>query len=468
MPLNSLLKLLVCAVICAGIWITPPPEGLSPQAWHLFAVFVSVVVSFILRPYPMGVTVLLGLVFLSASETITIQDALSGYGDTTVWLVVAAFLIAGAVSRTGLGTRIARILVSVMGKSTVGLAYSLCGAELILGPVVPSNTARGGGILAPIMQSLATAMGSTPDKDPKKIGEYLALVGAHANLITAAMFLTGMAANPLVAKAAKDIMNVDFGWTTWAMGAIIPGLVGLALLPWYVKLLAPPQIEDTTIAHQKTKSDLAAMGTWTKGEKITGFVLALLIILWSTGPIHGMHTTLVAWIGVCVLLLTNTEKWPEMAANSKAWDTLIWLGGLLTMANLLKAYGFVGWFADNVGTLIQGIDGITVTVVLALVYFYSMYMFSMLTAHIVALVAAFLALSLGAGAPVMISVALLAYFSNLCACTTYYSTGPVVIYFGLGYVESKKWFSTGFMISLFHMVIWLGLGSVWWKFLGWW
>ncbi len=448
--------------------MAPIPEGLSDQAWHLFAVFVSVIISFILRPFPMGVMVLLGLVFLSISQTISIKEALSGYGDTTVWLVVSAFLIAGAVSRTGLGTRIALMLVSLMGKTSVGLAYSLCGAELILGPVVPSNTARGGGILAPVMQSLAGAMGSTPDREPKKIGEYLALVGAHANLITAAMFLTGMAANPLVAKAAKDIMNVDFDWATWALGAIVPGLTGLALLPWYIKWLAPPQIKDTTAAYEKAKTDLTSMGRWSRGEKIMGLVFVLLIALWSTKAIHGLHTTLVAWIGVCVLLVTNTEKWSDMVGNSKAWDTLIWLGGLLTMANMLKASGFIAWFADNIGVMIEGIDGMTVAIVLALVYFYSMYMFSMLTAHIAAMVAAFFVLNLEAGAPVMVSVALLAYFSNLCACTTYYSTGPVVIYYGLGYVESKKWFSTGFMVSLFHMAIWLGLGSIWWKIIGWW
>jgi len=466
--LKPIVKLGICALICAAIWIIPTPEGLSDQAWQLFAVFVSVIISFILRPFPMGVMVMLGLVFLSASQTITIKEALVGYGDTTVWLVVSAFLIAGAVSRTGLGTRIALVLVSMMGKSSVGLAYSLCGSELILGPVVPSNTARGGGILAPIMQSLATAMGSTPDKEPKKIGEYLTLVGAHANLITAAMFLTGMAANPLVAKAAQDVLNVDFDWATWALGAIVPGLTGLALLPWFIKWLAPPQIKDTTAAYEKSKTDLAAMGGWSRGEKIMGWVFVLLIVLWSTKALHGLHTTLVAWIGVCVLLLTNTEKWSDMVENSKAWDTLIWLGGLLTMANMLKAYGFIAWFADNIGGMIQGIDGMTVAIVLALVYFYSMYMFSMLTAHIAAMVAAFFALSLGAGAPVMVSVALLAYFSNLCACTTYYSTGPVVIYFGLGYVESKKWFATGFLVSLFHMAIWLGLGSLWWKIIGWW
>ncbi len=92
----------------------------------------------------------------------------------------------------------------------------------------------------------------------------------------------------------------------------------------------------------------------------------------------------------------------------------------------------------------------------------------MLTAHISAMVAAFFGVALAAGAPPLLPVALLAYFSCLCACTTNYSTGPVVIYFGLGYVPVSKWFSIGFLISLYHLVIWMGLGLGWWKLLGWW
>jgi len=466
--MNSLLKLTLCTLLAVILWLLPIPEGLSTQGWHLFAVFISVIISFILRPFSMGVMVILGLVILSITGTISMKEALSGYGDSTVWLVVAAFLIAGGVIRTGLGRRIALLLVNRLGKSSLGLGYSLCGAELLLGPVVPSNTARGGGILAPIVQSLAGALDSHPNKEPKRAGEYLALVGAHANLITAAMFLTGMAANPLVAKAAKDVMNINFDWGTWALGAIVPGLIGLGLLPLVIYALAKPTLKDTSAAQIKAREELETMGPWSFGEKVMGAVFITLIVLWSTKPMHGLSTTLVAWIGVCLLLLTRTEKWDDVTSNHRAWDTLIWLGGLLTMANMLKAYGFIDWFANNVGQWVQGTDGILLVILLALVYFYSMYMFSMLTAHIAAMVAAFLALSYGAGAPAMLTVALLAYFSNLCACTTYYSSGPIVIYFGLGYVSSGKWFSTGFLISLFHMVIWLGIGMMWWKFLGWW
>ena len=83
-------------------------------------------------------------------------------------------------------------------------------------------------------------------------------------------------------------------------------------------------------------------------------------------------------------------------------------------------------------------------------------------------VAVFFLVAVGTGAPPMLTIALLAYFSNLCGCLTNYSTGPVVNYFGLGYVESIRWFRIGFLVSLLHIAIWLGVGLPWWKFLGWW
>ena len=466
--LNQYTKLLACVVITIILWIATEFSAAPPQGWHVFSVFIAVIVSFILRPFPMGTMVVLGLVVLNATQTITIKEALSGYGDDTVWLVVAAFLIAGSVVHTGFGRRLALVLVQALGSSTLGLGYSLCASELLLGPVVPSNTARGGGILAPIMDSLSRALESTPYEQPERAGKFLALVGSHANLIAASMFLTGMAANPLVSKAAKDVFNIDFDWSTWALGAIVPGLIDLLLLPLLIYKLSTPTLTDARPAQQKAKDELGNMGPMSWREWVMFSTLTLLLVLWVTKFLHGMGSTLVAWIGVSVLMITKTETWENIITNSKAWDTLIWLGGLLTMANLLKDYGFIEWFAGAMQEWVVGFGGVAVVILLALIYFYSMYAFSMFTAHISAMVPTFLAVCLAANGSPLLAVALMAYFGCLCGCTTNYSTGPVVIYFGLGYVQVPKWFSVGFVVSIFHLAIWLGIGMLWWKVLGWW
>ena len=201
---QSFLRFGICVLLAGVLWFIPISEDLPVKGWHVFSVFIAVIVSFILRPYPIGAMVIFGLVALMATGIITTQEALAGYGDPMVWLIVAAFLLAGGIIRTGLGRRLALLLVSRLAKSPLGLGYSICGAELLLGPVVPSNTARGGGILAPIVRSLAEALDSHPTRHPERAGTYLALVG------------------------------VTFDWGTWALGSLVPGIVGLALLPVFI------------------------------------------------------------------------------------------------------------------------------------------------------------------------------------------------------------------------------------------
>ena len=80
----------------------------------------------------------------------------------------------------------------------------------------------------------------------------------------------------------------------------------------------------------------------------------------------------------------------------------------------------------------------------------------------------FLVVIIGAGAPPLLAVLLLAYFSNLCAALTHYGTTPAPIYFGAGYVSQRKWWSLGLIASLVNIPIWIVFGFVWWKILKLW
>ncbi|MEM6328676.1 MAG: DASS family sodium-coupled anion symporter [Planctomycetota bacterium] len=522
---RNLLRLWVCVTIGVALWFCPAPAGLTPQAWRVFAVFAATIVSFLVRPLPMGVCVLIGLLVLGVSgelalvafirdlftplqdrppsqldlrvallrykdlleayplepaerAKLSLQNALSGFADTTTWLVVAAFLLAGAMVRSGLGRRLALTLIGRLGGTTLGLGYGIAAAELVLGPFIPSNTARGGGVMAPIVDSLSHAMNSRADHQPRRAGEYLTLVGAHTNLIAAAMFLTGMAANPLVGKAAGDVLGVTFGWGTWLLGSIVPGLFSLAVLPWLLHRLCRPAASGGA-AKQQAREELAGMGPWTAKQIALAAVLAGMLVLWATAPLqkqwlgYALPTTLVALGGVVLLVVLGVERWADVVGNAAAWDTLIWLGGLITMANALRDTGFTGWFAASAGGWVQGWPAVATAVGLAVVYFYSMYAFSMLTGHILAFAGAFFAVGSAAGdgaagAPPLLLVGLVAYFSNLCGCLTNYSSGPIVIYFGLGYVPAGRWFRVGLLVSLAHLAVWLGVGLPYWKLLGWW
>ncbi len=489
MPGRRWLGFAICFAVGGLLWSMAPPAGVDIRGWHLLAVFAATIIGFVIRPASMGTVVIIAMVVLALTETLvdpvalqreygdawrskssklSLAAVLSGYSNPICWLVVAAFLISGAVIRTGLGRRISLLLIRKLGRSTVGIAWGIACAELVLGPFVPSNTARGGGVLAPIVDALCRTLEGEEKSKHRGVSQFLILCGAHSNLITAAMFLTGMAGNAILYGVAKEA-GVNFNWGVWALGSVVPGLVALFLLPVLLARVVRPEAIDIAAACREAERKIQELGSMTGKEKILVGVLLLMLGLWAThGHFHHIYTTTVALTGVALLLVTKVERWRDMAHNYGAWDALIWLGGLVMMAGFLRELGIVAWFAGNAQNWVSGMGGVVVAIALVLIYFFSMYGFSMLTGHISAMAGAFLAVAIGAGTEPILMVALLAYFSNLCGCLTNYSTGPVVIYFGLGYVSPAKWFQVGFLMALYHLVIWLGLGMLWWKILGWW
>ena len=457
------------AMLAAGA-----PDGVTLRGWQTLSVFAATIVGFLFRPLAMGPLVLVGLMTLLAlgafgSGKPAVKAMLDGFADDTVWLVVAAFLLSGTVVRTGFGRRIALLLIRKLGQTTLGLGYAIAGTELLLGPIIPSSTARGGGVMAPIVNALARALGSTPESALRRTGGYLVLCGSHSSLVASTMFFTGMAMNPQLGKYAADELGImNWNWTTWLVGSCVPALVSFALLPWFVFRLHRPELIRSPEAPATAADELREMGRWSARQLGLASVLAAMVAAWATESLHAVPAAGVALLGITAIVVMKLDRWEEMLGDRTAWDSLIWLGGLVAMAHKLKEEQVVDWFARQMQGELVGYSGVAAAIVIALVYFFSMYGFSMLTGHIAALASVFFVVAKAAGAPPMLIVALISYFSNLCGCLTNYSTGQVVIYFGYGYVSPQKWFGVGLAMAAFHLAIWLGIGLPYWKLLGWW
>lgn len=460
---------LITLVVGLILWFIPAPQGLDIKAWHLFAIFVATIVGLIVKPLPMGAVAILSITVCVITNTLSIKEALSGFSNTTIWLIVIAFFISRGFIKTGLGARIAYLFVSKFGKKTLGLSYALLVSDLVLAPAIPSNTARGGGIIFPILRSLSAAYGSNPnDGTERKIGAFLTKTAYQGTNITSAMFMTAMAANPLVVTLAKDVANVDISWTGWLVAAIVPGILTLLVIPYFIYKVYPPEIKETPDASKMAVQKLKDMGPLKLSEKMMLVVFVLILFLWILGKPLGIHSTTTALIGLSILLLTNVLSWEDIKNEKGAWDTLVWFAALVMMASYLNKLGMIPWFSETMGKAVGNMSWIAAFLVLALVYYYSHYFFASNTAHVSAMYAAFLTVMLAAGAPAMLSALVLAFFSSLFSATTHYATGPAPVFFGSGYVTQNDWWRIGFFVSLIHIVIWIGIGGMWWKIIGLW
>jgi DASS family divalent anion:Na+ symporter len=478
---------LLTTAVLLTLLLIPCPDGLTPKAWGLVAIFLTTIVAIILKVMPIGVMAMMAIVILSLSQVTStsskgaITDALASFSNPLIWLIVVAILISRGLKKTGLGNRVGMIFIAALGKRTLGIGYGLTLCELVLAPFTPSNTARGGGIVHPIMKSIANAFDSDPAKGTEgKVGTYLALVNYHANPITSAMFLTATAPNPLVVDYVARATNQAFHltWTTWALCMLLPGLVCLLIMPLVIYVLSPPQLKATPDAVAYARAELTKMGPLAAKEKVMMGTFGLLLVLWANvpamlfGPAFILDPTVVAFVGLFVLIITGTIDWDDVLSEKGAWDTLVWFGALVMMADQLNKVGVIAWFSTGMKEAVvsSGMGWEWIAVVLVLAFVFSHYLFASTTAHISAMMLAFL----GVGAQLIPAAYVIPFMlmmtagSAIMMTLTHYATGTSPIIFGSGYVTMGKWWGVGLVMCGIELLIFSVLGGLWWKVLGYW
>jgi divalent anion:Na+ symporter, DASS family len=450
------------------IQLLPHPATIKPEGWRLLGIFVATIAGLILQPIPGGALVLGAVTLAALFGGLTITQALSGYGDPTVWLVMAAFFISDALIRTGLARRIALLFVRAVGQSSVGVCYALSMTDMLLASIIPSNGARSGGVVLPIARSIAELYNSRPGPTAGLLGSFLMLTVYQNICVTAAMFMTGQASNPLAAKIAADTFHYNMTLVQWAAAGIVPGLISLAVAPWIVLRFQPPEIRRTPEARAFAATELRKMGRMGRQESIVLGVFVSVCALWVTGPLHGLDIALTAMLGAVALLYSGVLCWEDIVRNRAAWDIFLWYGGLLRLGKALAEAGVTQAFADGVSQTLAGAGWVLLLGLALPIYFYAHYGFASITAHILAMYTPFVAVLVARGAPVGLTVFAFACFTNLAAALTNYGTTPSPMFFAQDYVSFRIWWKTGFVVSLVNITIWSTVGFWWWKLIGIW
>ena len=466
---TKLARWLITIGVGVGIALIPRPDGVTPEAWTLLAIFIATIVGSIVQPITGSAIVLLGVIATAAFGALKIEKALSGYADKYVWLVLAAFFISRAMIKTGLGQRIALLFVRLIGRKSLGLGYSLVFTDFILASFVPSTGARSGGIILPIARSVSETYDSRPDDGTAaKLGTFLMTLLYQCEVILCATFLTGQASNLIIRNFAAAHANIDLNYSIWFVSAIVPSLVSLTVIPLFIYRFFPPEVKETPDAVDFAHRELREMGPLKRPEKILLAVFIIVVALWISAPWHGVDATVIALSGIALLLISDVLTWRDITDETHAWEVFIWYGGLVMMATALGETNLTKLFAESIAGVMGGWTWPVALAVLAFVYFYAHYAFASITAHVTAMFIPFLAVTIAMGAPAGLTVLILTYFANLSAGLTHYGTTPAPVYFGTGYVTLKRWWTVGLIASVMNIVIWSVVGLAWWRVLGWW
>ena len=459
-PWKAILPLLLGIIIA----LLPAPQGLNLTAWYFFAIFSAVILGLILEPLPAAAVGFIG-VFLVAvlglagpKPADNIRWALSGFANTTVWLIFGAFMFAMGYDKTGLGRRIALILVKTLGKKTLGLGYAITFADLILAPFTPSNTARSGGTIFPIIRNLPGLYGSSPGETSRKIGAYIMWTAFAATCVTSSMFITSLAPNLLALDLVNKTVNVSISWTEWFVGFLPVGIILILILPFLIYKIYPPEIKSSQEIPSWASQELDKLGKFSRKELVMALLAVLALALWIFGG-KFIDATTVAGFVISLMLITGTVTWDDILANKQAWNVLVWFATLVALADGLNKVGFVTWFAKSMAALLTGMSPIVVMVVLVVIFFIVHYMFASLTAHTTAILPVMLAVGAAIpGLPIKTFALLLCYSLGIMGVITPYATGPGPVYYGSGYISRKDFWTLGLIFGVIFLVALIGIG----------
>lgn len=476
LPWRALLPVVVTLVLA----LMPAPAGLPQHAWYFFAIFAGVIVGLMVEPLPGGAIGLIGVTLVAVlspwvlfapaemakagfkAESAALNWALSGFANSTVWLIFGAFMFALGYEKTGLGRRIALMLVKAMGKRTLTLGYAVVISDLLLAPFTPSNTARSGGTIYPVIRNLPGLYDSKPnDPSSRRIGSYLMWVAIAATCVTSSMFLTALAPNLLALELVRKTANVDITWAQWFLAFAPVGIGLLVLIPLVAYWIYPPVVKHGDEVPRWAAEELKKMGGITQRELTLAALVLLALALWIFGG-DFINATTVALVVISLMLVTGVMSWDDVTANKAAWNTLAWFATLVALAGGLSKVGFVKWFADGVASSMVGFTPFTAMILLVLVFFFTHYLFASITAHVTALLPVMLAVGTTIPGLDMAQFALLLCLTlGIMGMLTPYATGPSPVYYGSGYLPAKDYWILGGIFGFLFIAAFLLVGLPW-------
>jgi len=476
-PRHLALAALLPLAIGITMALLPPPPGLAQYSWWYLSLFVTVIVGLIVEPVPaaavgfLGVTVaavLSRFVLFSPAQlaapgfnpnSAAIAWALSGFSNATVWLIFSAFVFSLGYEKTGLGKRISLLLLSRLGGRSLTLGYAVMLADLMLAPFTPSNTARSGGTIFPVIKNIPEFYQSLPnDPSSRRIGSYLMWTAIASTCITSSTFLTALAPNLLAVELVQKTVHISLSWGQWFIAFLPVALLLLLTTPALAYWIYPPELKTCPEVPEWARKELGQLGAVSAKEIVLIGLVVLALGLWIFGGSY-IDPTTAALLVVGLLVVTRTIGWSDVLDDKPAFNTLIWFGTLVALAGGLAQTGVVTWLAGQVGPVLATLSPLPGLVGLIVLFFLLHYLFASVTAHVTALLPLMLTVAAKIPGLPMDKAALgLCLTLGIMGIISPYGTGPSPVYAGSGFLPGSDYWRLGAIFGCYNLLVYLAVG----------
>ena len=323
-------------------YIPPVTEMMSRQGWQYLGCFAFLLVCLISGALPDWVATLATMVMLLVFKIGTVATVTSQFSGTTVWLCIGVFIMSVGINNSGFMKRLAIWVLTKFPGTYNGQVLAMMLAGIVTTPMIPSSYAKTS-IMAPLIGQVCTAVGVEPNSKAARGLWFANFMGTY---ILGIAFMSGSA---FVALMIGFMQGLVFTWGSWFKCTVVWYLVLIVLTYIYCAILCKPKEAlsgDVTFLKEQYK----ALGKVTDKERKGMIIVAIAVVLWITQKLHGVDAGFVAIAADVAFFACGLITAPD--ANAKGqWTLVVFIGGILGIANFMASTGVSAWIASLLGPI---------------------------------------------------------------------------------------------------------------------
>ena len=407
---------------------------------------------------------LAGLIFFALVTTLGLISpsiVFAGFGSTAVWLIISGFIIGAAISKSGLGQKLAILISPYLTVSYSRLIAGLVLSAMLLGFIMPSSVGRAV-VLIPIGMALADTVGLKKGSNGR-IGIATALA-ISCNMPSFAI-LPANIPNMILAGSSETLFSLTFGYTEYLLLHFpVLGILKSLVVIWLVLRIFPDEIA-VPAENEETNSESFASSQ--KDQKKVGILLAFTLLFWITDTIHGINP---AWVGLVTAIILLLPKWgvvePKAFNSSVDFATVIFVAGALGLGALVNESGIASAMGELFSHLLPADQSN------AFLSFMALSVISTLTGLVATIpgvptvltpMAEGFAQVTGFSLPAVLMTQVIGFSTVLFP----YQVGPLVVAMQLSNEPLSKLLKITLPLTAITVFFLMPLDFLWWQLLGW-
>lgn len=458
--LSRSFRWLVFAALAGGFFFivsSPTPEGLTPQGQRAIAVFVVCVVLWVTHVLPLMITSLLAIILLPLLGIMDSSKAYSLFGNQAIFFILGAFILAAAMMKSGLSTRITLLFLGKAGNSPKSLLLGILSTAAFLSFWMSEHAVAA--MMFPIALEISRGLGLSPSRS--RYGKALFMSLAWGAVVGGVATFLGGARAPLAIGILKENTGVTIGFFEW-MIAILPVVIVMLFVAYFV-ITTFFKVDVDSIDKAKTilEEKIRAKGRISAEEKSIGIIMLLTIFGWIFfGKQFGLANIAIA--SVVLLFIFKLVKWKDIE-DYVNWGIILMYGGAIALGYGLESTGAAQW---AVKSLLANFDVTPLKIIMLLAIISLVLTEGISNAAVVAiLLPAGISIASVYGIDVRAITYAVTVPAGLAFCLPM-STPSIAIAYSSGYIKMKDMIFAGAILGLTSWAVFILTAKFYWPLLG--